>query len=1047
MALTDTKQQLKDLLTELFQLNNSDLDFGIYRILNIKSKEIEQFIEHQLDEKVEEVKAKILARQGDGLQAKLDTAKETLVKTFQVDFQKDDDIDLKVATYGQLPLFQEQLSNYKEAKARIDALQVSEETERSIYNELYRFFDRYYEAGDFVSKPRAGQNNYLIPYDGEEVKLYWANHDQYYIKTGENFKNYLFHNQSENPDTFTQVEFKILDVESALNNNKEEKGRLFVPAEEPVEWIVDERKLLVKFYYKVPSADEKSKWGDKQNVATDNKGINQRLYLFLEEKIKEINDPELFLLHSKTRLNAKKESIPLIKYHLHRYVTVSKADYFIHKDLRGFLKRELDFFLKNEILSIQFLDSNWKEEEVQEAIKSNVLRASAIRDIAVSVIDFVSELEDFQKRLFEKKKFVVQSDYCLTLDRIPSEVYDEITEYILNDPAKKQIKEWKDNLKIVASKVNVNKEYLIENDKLIIDTQYLPDALKWKLIASINNLDEAINGVLINSENLQALSLLRQKYLNKIKCIYIDPPYNTGDNDFLYKDNYRHSSWISMMNDRFKEANKLLSNNGAIFTQINEKELNHLIKLQEKVFGDNFVQTVTVRTSTAAGFKTVNPGAVSVSEYITWFAKNRNDFEFKKVFVECEYQKDYNKYIVNIEEHPTKWTSVPIKDVVLKSLGFKTLRDAKKKYGDAIAQAVISVSIAQFALENANRIFTTYAPHKPSGILKDLIEQSKVERDTILYHPREDGLEPFIVLNGRLFAFYKNKLKQIDGRNVPTQLLSDFWDDLSWDSLSSEGGVTFKNGKKPEQLIRRILDIADVKPTEFVLDYFAGSATTAAAATKYGVKWLTVEMGSYFDDLCLPRLKKVLFGEQTGISKIQGWKGGGIFQYLKLEQYEDTLNNISFGDDVLQLGFLENIKYQLTSGISGSDSLLNLDKFTKPFNYSMKIVQQNEVKEGTKVDLVTTFNFLLGIDVVRYKLDKYDELDYRLVFGKKGKQAYLIVWRNYDELTINLTSERDWLIAQEWFDSHAILYCNGDNAFGANPIEPEFSRLMTDPIA
>ena len=1043
---TDPKEQLKELLTELFQLNNTDLDFGIYRILNLKASEVKQFIDVQLDERVEYVKNKILERQGGDIKAELEAAKQKLSTDFQVDFLIEGDLAAKAGQYQQLALFQEPYRQFLAAKDKLDALHVSEDAERSIYNGLYQFFDRYYEGGDFISKPRAGKDNYMIPYEGEEVKLYWANYDQYYIKTGDNFKNYLFNNQSADPAKFTQVEFKILDADVAQNNNKEEKGRLFVPAEEPVEWIPEERKLLVNFYYRVPIAEEKRTWGEKQSVKADNKGINQKLFAHISEQIRAYADPNLILLHTKTRSNSKGEAIPIIQYHLDRYTTVNKFDYFIHKDLRGFLRRELDFYLKNEVLSIQFLSPEWNEQEVLEAVKNNIIKASAIRDIAFAIIDFMAELENFQKRLFEKKKFVVQSDYCLTLDRIPTLVYDEIIAFILSVQGKKQIDNWL-NMKFITPETNIDADYLKQNDKLVLDTVFLPESLKWKLLSEIENIDESTNGLLINSENWQGLNFIQNKYSNNVKSIYIDPPYNTGDDDFLYKDNYKHSSWSSMMNDRFSIAKKLLNKKGVIFCQIDNNELYHLVKLQEKVFGENFIQTITIKTATPAGFKTVNPGAVSVSEYLTFFTKSRSDFEFTKVFVECGYQKDYNKYITNFQDTPTDWKFVPIIEMVLKELGFESINEVKKKYGKSIAKAVILESTAKFALENADRIFTTYGPHKPSGILKDLVEESKSSPNTILYHQREDGLEPFIVLNGRLFAFYFTKLKNVNGKKVPTQLLTDFWDDMSWDSISNEGGVTFKNGKKPEQLIKRVIDISNVTGNEIILDYFGGSATTSAVAHKSNIKWITLEMAAYFESLCIPRLKNVLFGEQSGVSKSLDWHGGGIFQYLKLEQYEDTLNNIEFQTNEIQLSIFDNICYQFRQGTQGSDSLLNLQKFAKPFSYTMKIVQQNEPKEDTPIDLITTFNFLLGIEISRYKVETQNEVEYRIVLGKKGKQQYIIIWRNFDETTFDLAAERTWITAQSWYNTTANIFCNGDNAFNAYPIEPEFIRLMNEPVA
>ena len=175
-----------------------------------------------------------------------------MAKSFQVDFNAEGDLEKKAKQYGQLPLFKEPYNKYIDTKKKLDSLRVSEDTERSIYNELYRFFSRYYDGGDFISKSRAGQNNYMIPYNGEEVKLYWANHDQYYIKTSENFKNYIFTNNSSDPSTLVTVEFKLVDAEITINNNKEEKGRLFVPTKDPVEWDSEGRKLRVLFQYKIP---------------------------------------------------------------------------------------------------------------------------------------------------------------------------------------------------------------------------------------------------------------------------------------------------------------------------------------------------------------------------------------------------------------------------------------------------------------------------------------------------------------------------------------------------------------------------------------------------------------------------------------------------------------------------------------------------------------------------------------------------------------------------------------------------------------------------
>lgn len=1042
MATTDTKQQLKDLLRELFQLNNTDLDFGIYRILNIKAKEVESFIEKDIDAKIESVKDKIIDRQSGDIKAELEEAKAKLEKDFKVDFQKEGDLEAKVGQFGQLELFMEPFNRFKTAKDKLDNLRVSEDTEKSIYNELYRFFERYYEGGDFISKPRAGKNNYMIPYEGEEVKLYWANYDQYYIKTGDNFKNYLFNNQSADPKTLTQVEFRILDAETAINNNKEEKGRLFVPAEVPFEWIAEERKLLVKFYYRVPTTEEKKIWGDKQSVKTDNKGINQKLAALVNDAGKKFGDTELLLFLSKTRNNSKGEAIPLFLYHLERYTTVNKFDYFIHKDLKGFLQRELDTFLKNDVFSIAFLDPAWKEQEVQEAIKNNVLKASAIRDIAMVVIDFMSELEEFQKRLFEKKKFVVESHYCMTLDRIPESVYDEVVQYILTDKDKKQIQDWID-LKFIAGSELVPKKkkdknndefadakaFLKANDKLVLDTKYLTDELKWQLLASIENLEEITNGILINSENYQALNILQPKYKGKIKTTYIDPPYNTGGNDFSYKDSFMHSSWLSMMNDRIELAKKLNTQDGVIFVSNDDNENTRLKSLLDKIYGSqNFIENLIWRKKSGGGQQ--DDFTVREHEYITFYSKNKAKFEI----IQRQIQKGQTGYSY-FDDDKQKY--------------YKITKLAKWGSGAHKEDRPTMYDYPELLNPDGEQAFPVAPDGRPGrwrvgrATAKDLIDNNLIHWENVNgewipyekeYQPTEEDLKEI-----KERSIFYDIVENTGGTNE----LKDMWGYKD----------SFPN-PKPSDLLFYVNQMS-LGADEIGLDFFGGSGTNVHAIIRLNRydggyrKYIAVEMGKYFETTTLPRIKKVVFSDKWSNGKpikSEEQTEPHLFQYIKLEQYEDSLNNIEIHNTAPQLSFLDNIRYQLIHGTKGSDSLINLEKFTKPFDYTMKIVQQNEPKEGTNIDLVTTFNFLLGIEVQRYMLAENNGLDYKIVIGKKGLQQFIIIWRNFDETYIDLKTEKEFITEQDWYNTTAFVYCNGDNAFSAHPIEPEFIRLMNEPV-
>lgn len=1043
MATTDTKQQLKDLLRELFQLNNTDLDFGIYRILNIKAKEVESFIEKDIDTKIESVKDIIIDRQSGDIKAELEEAKAKLEKDFKVDFQKDGDLEAKVGQFGQLELFMEPFNRFKTAKDKLDNLRVSEDTEKSIYNELYRFFERYYEGGDFISKPRAGKNNYMIPYEGEEVKLYWANYDQYYIKTGDNFKNYLFNNQSADPKTLTQVEFRILDADTAINNNKEEKGRLFVPAENPFEWIADERKLLVKFYYRVPTAEEKKTWGDKQSVKTDSKGINQKLAALVNDAGKKIGDAELLLFLSKTRNNSKGEAILLFLYHLERYTTVNKFDYFIHKDLKGFLQRELDSFLKNDVFSIAFLDPAWKEQEVQEAIKNNVLKASAIRDIALVVIDFMSELEEFQKRLFEKKKFVVESHYCMTLDRIPESVYDEVVQYILTDKDKKQIQDWIDlkfikgnELEPKKTKSKKDDEYadakafLKANDKLVLDTKHLKDELKWKLLSSIENLDELTDGLLLNSENLQGLHMIHSKYKGKVKTTYIDPPYNKDSDDFAYKDSFKHSSWLSLLYDRVKVGKGLLNQLGNFFMSIDDVELINGNQILNKVFDqENLIEIFSwVKTESPSNLSNKSKKGI---EYVLCYEKQKNSVRYQGL------KKENPNDNPLLKSNNSLKTLIFPKDKILCTLKEDFLFKAGD-YGTKVNTVILK-----------NDVW-----YRNGKFESDLELEGKFIwlQDTL---NEWIGKDTKIIFKGKSLAPRYDKTEYAP--EVPSNLIDKLDGVETYDDAKTDlNNLGFKDAfkyPKPVSLLTYLLNF-NLNYNDIALDYFAGTGTTGHAVIDLNRldegtrKYILIEMGNYFNNVTKPRIMKSIFSNE--------WKEGNpidltsgvshIFQYIKLEQYEDTLNNIEIHNSAPQLSFLDNIRYQLIHGTKGSDSLINLEKFTKPFDYTMKIVQQNEPKEGTNIDLVTTFNFLLGIEVQRYVLAENNGLDYKIVIGKKGLQQFIIIWRNFDENSIDLKKEKEFITKQDWYNTTAFVYCNGDNAFSAHPIEPEFIRLMNEPV-
>ncbi len=438
--------------------------------------------------------------------------------------------------------------------------------------------------------------------------------------------------------------------------------------------------------------------------------------------------------------------------------------------------------------------------------------------------------------------------------------------------------------------------------------------------------DTITDNLIIKGNNLLALESLKEEFKGKIKLIYIDPPYNTNGDSFAYNDSFNHSTWLTFMKNRFENAIKLLSENGVIFVQIDYIEQAYLKILMDDIFGvKQSLPEISIKTSTPAGFKVINPGLVNVSESILIFTKGNKKEALKKGYVKAGYQKDYNKVITNRNEPSEDWVIKSISDVAIENLGFMSLKDLENKYDKKTARNLLNNEIENFALENAESVFATYGPHKPSSRMKEGIAESKKHPNRIIEVPSENESNHYLK-KGRLLAFYSSKLQDIDGEIMPTQRLSDFWDDLSWDSLANEGGVTLKNGKKPEALLKRIIEIA-TDEEDIVMDYHLGSGTTAAVAHKMGRQYIGIEQLDYKENDSTNRLKNVIDGDSTGISKIVSWQGGGSFTYLELAK-----NNQNAKDKIL--------------ACNGYEELMELfnDLYSNYFlHYNLKIKEFKEV--------------------------------------------------------------------------------------------------------
>lgn len=389
--------------------------------------------------------------------------------------------------------------------------------------------------------------------------------------------------------------------------------------------------------------------------------------------------------------------------------------------------------------------------------------------------------------------------------------------------------------------------------------------------------------LIIKGNNLIALHSIEKQFAGKVKLIYIDPPYNTGNDSFQYNDNFNESTWLTFMKNRLKVAHNLLNKSGAIFVQIDHHQLGNLIILLNEIFGkNNKVQVISIKAASPAGFKTVNPGPIDVTEYILFYTKDKSNYKFKKGYVPVNYNRNYNLFLEKYTDL-NKWEFTPIRKKVLQESGFSTEKEAREKYGK-LWKSISKVMIEDFAYNNSENIVSIRDPHKPTEKLKILMQQSKNE-NKVREYKRENGSLMYIYKGGAL-AFYSKKMRLIDGKKQITELLTDFWDHISWAGIANEGQVKLKNGKKPEKLLKQILELT-TEINDIVLDFHVGSGTTAAVAHKMGRQYIGIEQMDYIKAITVKRLKTVIDGEQKGISKAVEWNGGSEFIYCEIAEWNE----------------------------------------------------------------------------------------------------------------------------------------------------------------
>ena len=413
--------------------------------------------------------------------------------------------------------------------------------------------------------------------------------------------------------------------------------------------------------------------------------------------------------------------------------------------------------------------------------------------------------------------------------------------------------------------------------------------------------DPAADNMLIHGDNLLALKALEQEFAGRVKCIYIDPPYNTGEAFEEYDDNLEHSIWLRLMYSRLCILHSLLSEDGILFVQLNDEEMNYCKVMLDEIFGrSNFINLVALKTKNTAG---ASGGGEDKRlkknvEFILMYAKRYDAFQpFQNVYSE----EDLFELIEDMRSQGKSWKYTSIltdvgtqidERIVLDGGGDEILVQKFKGVQRTTINSLVRDGMPEKDAYAAyfDQIFsdTNAQTSIRTRIIDEFVQLAEDEALIASYIPktgRDKGkrvYHHYISPTIRRVIWLKDTAEKVaDGRIVKKEKLGTYWDGFNWNNVNKEGGVVFTGGKKPEALIQRIIEMS-TEPGDIVLDSFLGSGTTAATAHKLGRRYIGVELGEHCYSQCLLRLQRVVDGDQTGISPSISWQGGGGFKFYEL---------------------------------------------------------------------------------------------------------------------------------------------------------------------
>lgn len=751
----------------------------------------------------------------------------------------------------------------------------------------YKIYEKVYENGkEKLKEVVTYSTDYeQILSDREDVTLFWKTHMLYYIKTDRIIRSMKIDIEDEGFSFY----FDAKDVE--LKKGNEKKQLIY-----EIERIEKDGTIVLKVLY--------SERGKKTKI---------------EDILK------------KARKKFKSVTEDTIKRAIRIFEKQATVDYFINKDAEGFLKEQFDLWMYQYLFSQEVSFTQKRFEELM-----------SLKRIAYKTIELIAKFEEELKKIWEKPRFVFNSNYVITLDRIAKkEGGTEVIKELLNHPGmEEQIKEWKE-LGIIGE--NFKKEKILiktlqgeelneEFQFLPVDTKYFKE-VKWKILELFDNLDDELDGWLIKSENWQALNTILPKFREKVQTIYIDPPFNLGTNaDFHYEVNYKDSTWITMLENRLSLAKEFINETGSIFVRCDYNGNMYVRMLLDKIFGrENFLHQISInrRRFQMLGGKTFS----NRTENLILFAKKYSKLLFNKIRRKKE-NPEWKPllHLPGDRENPERY------------IGNKKILPPKGRH----------FGISQKSLDIAYK-------------------------------------------EGRI-RFNEKGYPEIF---VDTEELNDNWTDI--EGYSFAWNFSTENA---EILLKRCVETAS-NENDLVLDFFLGSGTTTAVAHKLKRKWIGIEMGEHFWTVVLPRMKKVLAYDKTGISREKDVKekynpknAGGFFKYYELEQYEEILQTVEYSDTDIK-EYVENLRKLLKDDFTYS----KID----PFIFDKKLSKALEVDEESsevtlnlsklypdkEIDIAETLSNVKGLKIKKLTRDYVEFENGETVYFNNLKPSdfkELLIW-------------------------------------------------------